>query len=339
MKCYRCQKSLSPADQKCPSCAQPVYTTYEGAGSLSMGRRLDGLQQGTTSPSDYVAAPTSRALPRTVDLRDNLGAVEDQGQIGSCVANAAVGALEHQQRKANKPIVELSRMFVYFNARRMSGSQQEDCGTTTAQGMAAFLAFGAPPESDWPYDPKLLKQEPSRMAFERAQPHTPVEYARVDGMDNIKGALAQGYPVVMGVSLPQHCYQEAGKTGTMSVPTAAEVDKAKRETGHAMLLVGYDLDAGHFTVRNSWGRDWGHNGYFRMALDTFEMAHRPEACWILGNLAATPALSIVRPARAEAVEGSVRDMAAKMRHDIRGGLEKDLRDSFKDIKDRLKPRG
>ena len=34
--------------------------------------------------------------------------------------------------------------------------------------------------------------------------------------------------------------------------------------------------------------------------------------------------------------GSVRDMAAKMRHDIRDSLTKDIRDSFKDIKDRMK---
>ncbi len=335
MKCYRCKNTLSPHEANCPSCGQAVYTTHQGPG-IAMGRRLDGLLAGAVSENDHLAALDVRTLPRQTDLRDNLGAVEDQGQIGSCVANAAVGALEHQQRKAGKPVVELSRMFVYFNARRMSGSEREDGGTTTAQGMAAFLAFGAPPEGVWPYDPNLLRTEPSRQAYDHASPNTPIEYARVDGMQNIKGAIASGYPVVMGVSIPQWCYQEAGKTGVMPNPPQAEVDKAKRETGHSMLLVGYDLDGGYFTVRNSWGQDWGQNGYFRMSFDTFEAASRADASWILGNLAGTPALTVVRPERKGAVDGSVRDMAAKMRHDIRDSLTKDIRDSFKDIKDRMK---
>jgi C1A family cysteine protease len=335
MKCYRCTSTINPSQNNCGSCGQAVYTTRTSPGA-SMGRRLDGLLPGAISERDHTAALDVRTLPRQVDLRDNLGAVEDQGNASSCVANAAVGALEHQQRKAGKPVVELSRMFVYFNARRMSGDQNDDCGSSTAAGMAAFLAFGAPPETVWPYDLNLLTKEPSREVYEQAAANTPIEYARADGMQNIKGALASGFPVVMGVSIPQWCYQEAGKTGTMPHPPLAEIDKAKREMGHAMLLVGYDLDAGHFTVRNSWGQDWGHNGYFRMSFDTFEAATRAEASWILGNLAASPALTVQRPERKGAVDGSVRDMAAKMRHDIRDSLTKDIRDSFKDIKDRMK---
>jgi hypothetical protein len=335
MKCYRCGNSISPNFVNCPACGQAVYTTHKDP-DRAMGRRLDGLLFGTVSEKDHLVALDVRTLPRQTDLRDNLGAVEQQGTTSSCVANAAVGALEHQQRKAGKPVVELSRLFVYYNARRMSGSEGDDGGTTTAHAMAAFLAFGTPPESVWPFDPRLVNSEPSRQAYEQAEANTPIEYARVDGMQNIKGALASGYPVVMGVSIPQRCYGEAGATGVMPNPSMAEVDKAKRETGHSMLLVGYDLDGGHFTVRNSWGQDRAHNGYFRMSFDTFEMASRPEASWILGNLAATPALSVTRPERKGAVEGSVRDMAAKMRHDIRDSLTKDIRDSLKDIKDRMK---
>jgi len=34
--------------------------------------------------------------------------------------------------------------------------------------------------------------------------------------------------------------------------------------GHAVLAVGYDDASQTFLVRNSWGADWGQNGYFTM---------------------------------------------------------------------------
>jgi len=333
MKCYRCQKALSPSDRSCPSCGQPVYATSPGSG-VALGRRVDGWLRDAPSPKDFRATPNLTSLPRDVDLRNHCGHVEDQGQIGSCVANAAVGALEYQHRKAGKPAVELSRMFVYFNARRMRGTQDRDSGLSIAEGMAAFLAYGAPPEDAWPYDPNLLTRTPDDAAYTKAAENVPPEYARVDGLENTKGALAQQFPVVFGISLPTRCYEEAGKSGVIPTPTSAELDKAKREGGHSMLLVGYDLSAGHFLVRNSWGQNWGDKGYCRIALDAFDAAVDPASTWILGKL---EAFTVLRPQR-KAVEGGVRDMAAKMRTEIRDGLTKDIKDSFKDIKDRVNPR-
>jgi hypothetical protein len=125
----------------------------------------------------------------------------------------------------------------------------------------------------------------------------------------------------------------------MPVPTAAEADAASRESGHAMLLVGYDLDAGTYIVRNSWGADWGDHGYCRMPFDAFELGVHPSSTWILGTLDATQALTVDRPARAAAPaasSGSVADLAAKMREEIRSSLTKDIQDSMKDIRDRIR---
>lgn len=336
MRCYRCQKALSPSDRNCPSCGQAVYTTASSS-NPSYGRRLGGWIPDRPSPRDFQATPNLATLPRLVDLRDHCTAVEDQGQIGSCVANAAVGAMEYQRAKAGEPAVDLSRLFVYFNGRRMAGRQDQDCGMTISEGMAAFLAYGAPSEKAWPYDPNLLMREPDPTAYEEARSYVPNEYARVNGSDHVKGALAQGFPVVFGISLPSRCYEEAGRTGTMPIPSGGEIDAAKRECGHAMLLVGYDLDAGVFIVRNSWGPQWGTKGYCRLSMDVFQSAVNDS--WILGKLDANGAFKVHRPLPTAApVEGSVKGMAAKMRDEIRDGLTKDIKDSFKDIKDRLNPR-
>jgi C1A family cysteine protease len=303
-----------------------------------MGRRLDGCMRDVPSPKDHLATPLLSTLPRQVDLREHCGAVEDQGQVGSCTANAAVGAMEYQMKKAGKPSVELSRMFVYFNARRMRAAVDVDTGATIAECMASFLAYGAPPEQAWPYDPNLISKTPDQAAYNAALDYVPTEYARVKGFESIKGSLAQQYPVVFGISLPSACYDEAGKTGMMPKVTAAEVE-AGRAGGHAMLIVGYDTDAGVFLVRNSWGHGWGERGYFRMPFDTFNAATSSVDSWILGKLDDSREFHIVRPeVTVKPVEGGVKDMAAKMREEIRGSLTKDIKDSFKEIKDRVNRR-
>lgn len=339
MKCYKCKRELPDDASVCPSCGQPIYTSFRSPGA-ALGRRVDGCLEEAPSPKDYKAVPNLTSLPQVVDLREHCSPVEDQGQIGSCVACAVVGATEYQHRKAGKPAVDLSRMFVYYNARRMRGGEQEDCGTTISAGMAAFLAFGAPPEAAWPYDPALVAKTPDPDTFQKALDNVPAEYARVDGFENVQGALARGYPVVFSVSIPQRCYAEAAGTGVIPTPTEQELAEIRTQHGrHAMLLVGYDLNDKTFLVRNSWGADWGTKGYCRMSFDTFKAALAANTTWILGKLEASGAFTIVRPALTAApVEGGVRDMASKMRDEIRGSLMKDLQDSFKDIKNRVNPR-
>jgi len=217
MTCYRCHSELPASGAACTSCGQEVFTTADSS-SAPFGRRIDGCLEEASASTDFRAVPRLSLLPHLVDLRDHCSPVEDQGRVGSCVANAVVGAMEHQHRKGGRVAVDLSRMFVYFNARRMRGGEQQDRGTTIAAGMAAFLAFGAPPESRWPYDPSLVTKVPGADVFQQALEYVPAEYARVDGFEHVQGALARGYPVVFSASIPERCYQEAGRTGVVPRP-------------------------------------------------------------------------------------------------------------------------
>lgn len=337
MKCYNCGRALPPTGGHCPHCGQAVYTRAGSTGAAK-GRRLDGCLPPTMSATDFRAVPNLSGLPRAVDLRGDCTPVEDQGQIGSCTANAAVGALEFQRRKDGKPAGDLSRLFVYYNSRRMAGQEQDDGGATIAQCMAALLAFGTPPERSWPYDPALVKTTPDAKVFQEALDATPREYAKVEGLEHVKGALARQYPVVFGTSLPQRCFEEAARTGVMPTPTAAELAEAEKTGGHAMLLVGYDDAPRTFIVRNSWGTQWGHQGYCQMSYDTFEQSRAATTSWILGNLEASGAFRVTRPVLvAKPVEGSVKDLATKLREEIRGGLTKDLESTLKDVRGRFTP--
>jgi len=110
----------------------------------------------------------------------------------------------------------------------MRGAEREDTGLTIAHGMAALLAFGVPPEKAWPYDLAKFADAPDAEAYGQASASSEIEYARVDGLDHIKGALAREQPVVFSISLPDRCYQEAERTGAIPVPTDEELKSVNK---------------------------------------------------------------------------------------------------------------
>jgi hypothetical protein len=57
-------------------------------------------------------------LPSQVDLRPWMTPVEDQSAVNSCAANAVVGIYEFLARRALGQSADISRLFVYWNARR-----------------------------------------------------------------------------------------------------------------------------------------------------------------------------------------------------------------------------
>ena len=97
-----------------------------------------------------IAAPP-RTLPRKVDLSAGCSPVEDQGQLGSCTANALVGNLEFLYLKVSKPVTDLSRLFIYYNERAMEGSINEDAGAAIRDGVKSLVNLGVCTEKKWPY--------------------------------------------------------------------------------------------------------------------------------------------------------------------------------------------
>jgi len=90
-------------------------------------------------------------LPKAVDLRNKCSAVEDQGSIGSCTANAAIELLEYLDAVPDNQYVNLSRLFLYYNTRLIEGTQGYDSGCTMRDTMKSLNKYGVYPESRWPY--------------------------------------------------------------------------------------------------------------------------------------------------------------------------------------------
>jgi len=215
---------------------------------------------------------TKAALPKVVDLRSGCSPVVDQGELGSCTANAiASGLREYRELSNGNPLIPLSRLWLYWEEREIEGTVNEDAGAEIRDGMKVLQQIGCAPETDWPYDITKFSQTPPPQSTKDASPFKIAEYHRVTDLTALKTVLAEGYPVVIGIKVYESFESEqVAQTGNVPLPKRGE----KLQGGHAVLVVGYKDDAtyksrGVVICRNSWGESWGDKGYFYLPYSYF----------------------------------------------------------------------
>lgn len=217
-------------------------------------------------------------IPNKVDLRLQCSPVEDQGDLGSCTAQALVANLEFllliqakkdktQRSVEGKSYYDLSRLFVYYNERVIEGSVNEDAGAQIRDGIKTLAKQGACVEDLWPYKIEDFAKKPKPECYKDAKLRKILKYHRLITLSDMVNCLADGYPFVYGFTVYESFDSPpVAKTGVVNMP-------AKKEGvlgGHAVMAVGYDKDIERFIVRNSWGKKWGRDGYFTMPFEYIE---------------------------------------------------------------------
>ena len=210
--------------------------------------------------------PKKLRLPSSVDLREHCSAVENQGALGSCTANALAGNIEFLEIKFNavSTYVDVSRLFIYYFERAIEHTVDTDSGAMLRDGVKSLNVNGVCPESMWPYIIKNFAKMPYADVVEEAQGHTISSYHRLTTHSDRLTCLTEGFPFVFGFAVYESFEsQQTARTGIAQMPKKDE----PMVGGHAVLAVGFDQPSKRFIVRNSWGTGWGMDGYFTIPFE------------------------------------------------------------------------
>ena len=214
---------------------------------------------------DHLHTPTPRrTVPQRVDLRPSFPQCYDQGDLGSCTANAIAGLIEFVRRKEHVPQFLPSRLFIYYCERTIERTVAIDAGAEIRDGFKSVANFGAPPETLWPYDISEFTTRPSQIVYAAALLDRATHYERLhQSRASVLKALANQTPFVFGFTVYESFESDqTAATGIIKMPERSESVIG----GHAVCAVGYDIPSLHVLIRNSWGTDWGLNGYAWMPL-------------------------------------------------------------------------
>lgn len=207
----------------------------------------------------YSAIAPKIKLPVRVDLRPQCSPVENQGRLGSCTANALAGNLQFLEIAENQVYQDVSRLFIYFNERFIEGTVSLDSGAMIRDGIKALVKWGVCPESIWPYDISRFTIKPTAACYKQALKHRIVSYHRLQTIDEMLNCLAEGFPFVFGFTVYESFESlKVAQSGIVPMPKKTE----RAVGGHAVMAAGYDQKQKRFIVRNSWGAQWGMQGYF-----------------------------------------------------------------------------
>jgi C1A family cysteine protease len=200
-------------------------------------------------------------LPSQIDLRAGCPPVYDQGQLGSCTANAIAAALQFDELKQKEASpFEPSRLFIYYNERVMEGTENSDAGAAIRDGIKSVGTTGYCSEDEWPYNIAHFAELPLATCYQDAKLYKALKYKRIGhAVPTMRACLASGSPFVFGFSVYES-FEQVGSDGVVPMPGPDE----SLLGGHAVMCVGYDDNKQLFTVRNSWGQSWGDQGYCYM---------------------------------------------------------------------------
>jgi len=215
-----------------------------------------------------------KKAPKRTDLREFCPPIEDQGEIGSCTANAAAGIVGYYQMRTLNACNPVSRLFIYKATRNLM-KLTGDAGASIRTTMGALALFGVPPEKYWEYGVSEFDKEPPAFCYSFAQNYQALVYYRLDEekksweqiLQGIKQGLAGGIPAMFGFTV--YSSIRGAKDGRIPFPSKNESVLG----GHAVVAVGYDdgmkigNSVGAFIIRNSWGEAWGEKGYGYLPYD------------------------------------------------------------------------
>ncbi|XP_038218623.1 procathepsin L-like [Zerene cesonia] len=217
-----------------------------------------GFNAKNISSDGIVYKPSGIEAPDSLDWRDSgyVSPVKNQENCGSCFAFSATGNVEGQYAKNHNT-----------QAISLSVQQSLDCesqGNCIDGGFPhnVFQALaeqgGSMREEDYPYEG--VKGQCRTQRDKIVAKVTGGSQLGVSGEDDLKEALASHGPLSISVCVDNQFKAYNGGVFKPSTPCY--------QSNHAVLLVGYGNEGStkYWLIKNSWGKQWGDQGYFRLVM-------------------------------------------------------------------------
>lgn len=248
-----------------------------------------------------ITAPLARGdfdnLPSSVSLQRFAPTPGNQGQTGTCVAwssayHARTIAESVRLNRTNLPEINANvyaPSFVYNQIRKEPGCEK---GTYIHEALELMSTKGVPKYKDLPFDCEKIIEDND---LGGASTHRIEGYKILFNINDnnkilpVKKSLSENRPVLIGMICAESFFEPKG------VWEPKEDEYGKNFGGHAMVTIGYDDNAygGAFLIMNSWGTEWGNQGFIWIKYTdfnhfvkyAFEMIEKlPEAKTFAGSL-------------------------------------------------------
>jgi len=218
-------------------------------------------------------------LPMKSSLKDYCPAIQNQGQTSSCTGWAVgYGAMSIMQAK-QKDWTDINTITKNaFSAMSLYNTNQVENNCKAGTTLDAVLEYaktkGACLHKD--FDLPISRHQNSCSDVPSSKlPHFTIQsYYSLFEKDpkktkknyKVQKSIAKGVPVIVGMGLNKN-FISLDKNNVYWEPDAG--NSTHLNYGHAMVVIGYDDGKQAFEIMNSWGKEWGQDGYMWIKYDDF----------------------------------------------------------------------
>ncbi|MDD4974576.1 MAG: C1 family peptidase [Bacteriovorax sp.] len=232
-------------------------------------------------------------LPRIVDLKNDMTPVKNQGNRGTCTFFTVMAIVEASIKKDLQLETNLSEEYLNYKTKS-AGFFADDEGSNVGYNLIVLKKNGILVESDWAYQPSWFVKSLPCSQFKSTDAAAPKNcFSHNRPTDNImkKVINADGFEVInvpsntnevikflaiekrplsFGLIVNENGWPESGDIFYNDALREECLKTPEACGGHAVTITGYDMDKKIFFFKNSWGEEWGHEGYGTLTFDTLD---------------------------------------------------------------------
>ncbi len=237
------------------------FTGLDCVGSGEYSFNPENLLEGLVIPD---------SLPESYDLSTFLPPIGNQGQQGSCASWAVSYYMKSLQEnlKTEFPNTTATIMSPSYTYNQITRGECK--GTSISETLDLIMEKGVCSISEFPYSDSNCSLQPTDSVIKLAQNAKISYYKNLSGNNMVlemKTLITEQTPIIIGTYLSD----EFGNVDEFDLVAYREHQvNYGSERCHAMLVIGYSDTYNAFKVVNSWGSDWGNEGFIWIDYKAFE---------------------------------------------------------------------